>query len=110
MEKTFTSILALAAAVVAACMIMQNNRTIGTISGAEWEYITIGAVTYSRVEDTDLTEADKDRLWGKVSNDEVEFQVYTVEGDTAFDTLYCRWEQGGYVYVKEGTIEDNETD
>ena len=110
MEKTFTSILALVVAVVAACTIMQNNRNIGTIYGAEWEYITIGDVSYTRTQNTNFTAADKDKRLGKVSNDAVEFVVYTVKGDEESKYLYCLWEYEGYFYMKDDMGGNHETD
>lgn len=67
-------------------------KEIGTISGAENEYITIDGVEYVFDIDSGYSYADKGKYLGKVSNSKITMKVYSVEGDTNGDYIYTRWD------------------
>ena len=73
---------------------------IGTISGAENEYITIDGVKYVFDIDSGFSYADKGKYLGKVSNSKITMKVYSVEGDTDGDYIYARWDWEGYFYKR----------
>ena len=73
---------------------------IGTISGAENEYITIDGVKYVFDIDSGFSYADKGKYLGEVSNSQITMKVYSVEGDTNGDYIYTRWDWEGYFYKK----------
>lgn len=75
-------------------------KEIGTIYGAENEYITIDGVEYVRDIDSGFSYADKGKYLGKVSNSKITMKVYSVEGDTNGDYIYTRWDWEGYFYKK----------
>ena len=99
----------LAAAVLAllicAAVCAFRGPVIGTVSGAENEFIEIDGVTYI---DADLTEtdvsgfsaADRGRYLGVVRNDSATMRVYQVKGDDSGDLLYVRWEWEGKFYIR----------
>ena len=99
----------LAAAVLAllicAAVCAFRGPVIGTVSGAENEFIEIDGVTYI---DADLTERDvggfsaagRGRYLGVVRNDSATMRVYQVKGDDSGDLLYVRWEWEGKFYIR----------
>ena len=99
----------LAAAVLAllicAAVCAFRGPVIGTVSGAENEFIEIDGITYI---DADLTETDvggfsaagRGRYLGVVRNDSATMRVYQVKGDDSGDLLYVRWEWDGKFYIR----------
>ncbi len=99
----------LAAAVLAllicAAVCAFRGPVIGTVSGAENEFIEIDGITYI---DADLTETDvggfsaagRGRYLGVVRNDSATMRVYQVKGDDSGDLLYVRWEWEGKFYIR----------
>ena len=77
-----------------------ETKEIGTISGAENEYITIDGVKYVFDIDSGFSYTDKGKYLGKVSNSKITMKVYSVEGDTDGDYIYTRWDWEGYFYRK----------
>ena len=75
-------------------------KEIGTISGAENEYITIDGVEYVFDSNSGFSYADKGKYLGRVSNSKITMKVYSVEGDTNGDYIYTRWDWEGYFYKK----------
>ena len=78
-----------------------SGKTIGKISGAENEYITIDDVKYVLDTDNDFTQADKGTYLGKVSNSKTTMKVYSVKGDTEGEYIYALWDWEGAFYKRE---------
>ena len=79
-----------------------GGKTIGTISGAEDEYITIGDVEYILDSDNRFSNADKGNYLGEVSNSTITMKVYSVKGDTEGCYIYALWDWEGSFYRKQG--------
>ena len=77
------------------------DRSIGKLSGAENEYITIDNVQYVLDTDNDFSNKDKDKYLGQVSNSIITMKVYSVKGDTEGDYIYALWDWEGAFYKRE---------
>ena len=73
-----------------------KEKPIGTISGAEYEYLSVGDEQYELCPDSPYHSSDKDKKIGKIKSGDMTFQVYSVKGTDQY--LYCRWEQDGRMY------------
>ena len=78
-----------------------SGKTIGKISGAENEYITIDDVKYVIDTDNNFSQADKGTYLGKVSNSKITMRVYSVRGDTDGEYIYALWDWEGAFYKRE---------
>lgn len=78
-----------------------SGKTIGKISGAENEYITIDDVKYILDTDNNFSQADKGTYLGKVSNSKITMRVYSVRGDTDGEYIYALWDWEGAFYKRE---------
>ena len=78
-----------------------SGMTIGKISSAENEYITIDDVKYVLDTNNEFSQADKGNYLGKVSNSNVTMKVYSVKGDTDGKYTYALWEWEGAFYKRE---------
>ena len=104
-RRTILAAVVLALLICAAAVCAFRGPVIGTVSGAENEFIEIDGVTYI---DADLTErdvggfsaADRGRYLGVVRNDSATMRVYQVKGDDSGDLLYVRWEWEGKFYIR----------
>ena len=90
-------------AIVSAAIIslIGSFRVIGTVSGAEFDYIVIDDVTYRINYNTGFSIADKGTFLGLVTNGDVIFRVYSVKGDTEGKYLYTLWDWEGNIYERE---------
>lgn len=77
------------------------DKAIGTISGAENEYITIDGVTYERDNASDLSNKDRDDYLGQVSNTKISMKVYSVDGDAEGKYIYAMWDWEGAFYIRQ---------
>ncbi len=84
----------LAVLIIFFCTYRGNN--IGTINGAEWDYLTIEDCKYERVDNAPVSGTDKGHLLGIATNGEKQFYIYTIKGHD--DYLYCKWEWEGWIY------------
>jgi len=81
-----------------------GSKTIGTIKGAEWDFIEIDGVEYAKVTDSDIHQSDKDKYLGKVSDGgKITFKCYSVKDDDDARYIYCLWDWEGSIY--ERTLE-----
>lgn len=71
---------------------------VGTIHGAEWEYLSIGEECYEITYDATVNGTDKGSFIGIVTNGETKFRVYSIKGNDEY--LYCQWEWEGYIYKR----------
>ena len=78
-----------------------SGNTIGKISGAENEYITINDVQYILDTDHDFSNADKGKYLGKVSNSKITMKAYSVKGDAEGKYIYTVWDWEGAFYKRE---------
>ena len=78
-----------------------DSKMIGSIGGAENEYITIGDVQYVLDTNNGFTQADKGNYLGTVSNSKITMKIYSVKGDTEEEYLYARWDWEGAFYKRE---------
>ena len=78
-----------------------SGKTIGKISGAENEYITIDDVKYVLDTNHDFSQSDKGSYLGEVSNSKITMKVYSVKGDANGDYIYTLWDWEGAFYKRE---------
>ena len=84
--------------VLTAC---NNSKVVGTIHGAENDYILYNDVTYVVDASNNFSNKDRGEYLGKVTNDKVTMKIYTVKGDENLDYLYALWDWEGNIYVRE---------
>lgn len=84
-------------------------KEIGTISGPEYDYITIDGVTYvseaSSFIDIPYNRSDKGRHPGIIKSGEHVFHIYEVKGDPERKYLYWTWEWEGEIYIREDLLD-----
>ena len=98
MKKFIAAILVLGCLLnLTAC----GGNTIGKISGAENEYITIDDVKYILDSNNGFSQADIGTYLGKVSNSNITMKVYSVKGDTNGNYIYALWDWEGAFYKKQ---------
>lgn len=78
-----------------------SGKTIGKISGAENDLITINNVVYELDNNTGFSNADKDKYLGKVTNSKITMKVYSVKGDTDQNYIYTLWDWEGTFYKRQ---------
>jgi len=98
MKKLIVLLLAMA---LLLSLVACSGETIGKISGAENEYITMNDVKYVLDTNHDFSQADKGTYLGKVSNSKITMRVYSVKGDTNEDYIYALWDWEGAFYKRE---------
>ena len=73
---------------------------IGTISGPEYEYITIDGMAYEADYDNDFSNADKGKYLGVIRSGDNTFRIYSVKGDKEEQYIYRLWDYEGAFYKK----------
>ncbi len=73
-------------------------KIIGTVSGAEYEYITIDNKTYEIDFENNYSNADKGNFLGVIRNGDVTFRIYSVKGDKDDNYIYRLWDYDGVFY------------
>ncbi len=86
----------LAAAALLFILRLNTSAVIGTVSGAQWEYLTIGDHHYETAENAPVDRSGKSRFLGIATNGEDRFYLYSVKENDEY--LYCRWEWEGWMY------------
>lgn len=80
-------------------------KIIGTVSGAEYEYITIDNKTYVIDFQNNYSNADKGNFLGVIRSgdvNDVTFRIYSVEGDKDNNYIYRLWDwEGAFYRLKE---------
>ena len=89
----FLALLCVLAFVFVGC---KKEEPIGTISGAEYEYLTVGNAQYELCLDSPYHSSDSDKKIGIIKSGDMTFHVYSVKGTDQY--LYCRWEYEGSMY------------
>ena len=91
-----------------------SNNVIGTVSGAENEYIIIDNIKYIKDYSDDYqnySSSDKDNFLGNVTaGDKIKMKVYSVKDDEEKNFIYTLWGYDGCFYVKEEIAEENSLD
>ena len=96
MKKRIIIVSLLCTMLLIAIFLYWQSRVIGTISGADLEYITIQDKTYMLDDDNDFSIADKGSFLGVVSNGRDKFRVYSVKGNDQY--IYRLWSYDGEFY------------
>lgn len=71
---------------------------IGTVTGPEWERLTVNEVNYERDGHAPLNGTDRGRFMGIALNGETRFHVYSIKGTN--DYLLCMWEWERYIFKR----------
>jgi hypothetical protein len=73
-------------------------KIIGTVSGTEYEYITIDNKTYQIDFGNNYSNADKGNFLGVIRSGDVTFRIYSVKGDKDGNYIYRLWDYDGAFY------------
>lgn len=71
---------------------------VGTITGPEWEYLTIGENRYEITHEPFVGGIDKGSFIGIATNGETKFRIYSITGSDEY--VYCQWEWEGEIYKR----------
>ena len=71
---------------------------IGTVSGAEWEYLTVEGTDYEIDYSAPVNGADKGSFIGIATNGTSRFRIYSIKESDEY--LYCLWEWEGRIYKR----------
>ena len=96
MKKRIIIVSLLCTMLLIAIFLYWQSRVIGTISGADLEYITIQDKTYMLDDANDFSVADKGSFLGVVSNGRDKFRVYSVKENDQY--IYRLWSYDGEFY------------
>ena len=80
--------------------IVLGAKEIGTISGAEYDYITMDDITYEIDHNHDFSSADKEKYLGVIRSGDNTFRIYSVKGDEENQYIYRLWDWEGAFYRK----------
>lgn len=69
---------------------------IGSISGAEWECLTVDGTKYEIDYAAPVNRTDKGAFLGIATNGDVKFRIYSIKKYDEY--LYCQWEWEGHIY------------
>ena len=86
------------------------SKEIGTISGPEYDYITIDDVRYEVDYNTGFSNADKGKYLGIIRSGENTFRIYSVKGDEESQYIYRLWDWEGAFYkkIEQGDCDEKE--
>ena len=80
---------------------VSQRPTIGTIKGAEHDFIEIDGVRYAQNSDNDFSGADRGEYLGSVTDGNITMRVFSVKGDDSGRYIYALWDWDGAFYVRE---------
>ena len=78
-----------------------QKPVIGTIKGAEHDFIEIDGVRYAQNSDNDFSGADRGEYLGSVTDGNITMRVFSVKGDDSGRYIYALWDWDGAFYVRE---------
>lgn len=78
-----------------------QKPVIGTIKGAEHDFIEIDGVRYAQNSDNDFSGADRGEYLGSVTDGNITMRVFSVKGDDSGRYIYSLWDWDGAFYVRE---------
>lgn len=86
------------------------SKEIGTISGPEYDYITIDDVRYEVDYNTGFSNADKGKYLGIIRSGENTFRIDSVKGDEESQYIYRLWDWEGAFYkkIEQGDCDEKE--
>lgn len=109
MKVIFKNIIIIALFICLALLVGCSNNVIGTVSGAENEYIVIDNIKYIKDysdEYQTYSSNDKDKFLGNVTaGDKIKMKVYSVKDDEDRNFIYTLWGYDGCFYVREEITE-----
>ena len=79
-----------------------TNQAIGTIRGAENEWITINDIVYERDENSSFSRKDRGTYIGEAANSKGTMRLYEVDGDNDAQYIYAFWDWEGAIYKRQG--------
>ena len=71
---------------------------IGTVSGAEWEYLTVDGTEYELDHAAPVNGTDKGSFLGIATSGDLRFRIYSIKEYDEY--LYCQWEWEGHIYKR----------
>jgi len=86
--------------VISAAIYKQTSGApvIGTIRGAEWEYLTVEETEYMYDSAAPVNGTDKGAFLGIATGGNLRFRIYSIKNSN--DYLYCQWEWEGRIYKR----------
>ena len=89
-------------------MLSGCRAPIGTVSGPEWDTVTVNGVEYIKAPPGyDIYgSSDKDDHLGIIKSGDNTFHVYTIKGDTEGEYLYVRWEWEGDIDIRKDLVKE----
>ena len=95
--------------IISIVKVIFGAKEIGTISGSEYDYITIDGVTYvseaSASIDIPYDSSDKGTHLGIIKSSDQVFHIYEVKDDTERNYLYWTWKWEGEMYIREELLD-----
>ena len=88
--------LALAALLCVSLTSWKQNRSVGTLTGLEYEHLTVGTQHYELCDYAPYTAAHRGRSLGRIQGGDNCCHLYAVQGTDQY--VYCCWDQGGRMY------------
>ena len=87
--------------VISAAIYKQTSGApvIGTIRGAEWEYLTVKGVEYELDHAAPVNGTEKGAFLGIATSGDLKFRIYSSIKESD-DYLYCQWEWEGRIYKR----------
>ena len=105
MKKKLDIVLGFAIAasllLIAAAIIYKQTSgapVIGTIRGAEWEYLTVEGTEYVFAPAAPVNGTNKGAFLGIATSGDLRFRIYAIEKTD--DYLYCQWEWESRIYKR----------
>lgn len=71
---------------------------IGTVTGPEWEHLTVNEVNYERDGHAPVNGTERDRFIGIAQNGETRFRIYSIRETDDYLLCMCEWE--GYIFKR----------
>ena len=68
---------------------------IGTVTGPEWQFLSIGEEHYEMDDQAPVHGTEKDRFLGIATSGSTRFRIYSIQGTDEY--LYCRWDWEGWI-------------
>ena len=68
-------------------------REMGTVTGPEWQFLTVGEERYEIDDQAPVHGTEKDRFLGIATSGSTRFRIYSIQGTDEY--LYCRWDWEG---------------
>lgn len=80
-----------------------GTPVIRTITGVEWEYLTIRGNNYEADDNAPVRRTDKGSFLGVAVSGTTRFRIYSIKGSVSY--LYCQWEWEGRIYERKPSVQ-----